>query len=191
MAGSDLVGLIGVIVGGVIGVAGSFVPHWWERRRAQKSAQALARAYLSGILRMEEVRRHSLLYEQCLAGLLSGTSQAVMQIFGAEDAGDPIQQALIGQIGLLKPDIATDVVAFINMLDGLRVDLKAMATGQMDAIPVTEKIRIVESDRQLWIDTLGLGRGLLGRLGQAARPKPPASADAATPALPQSVFRQR
>jgi hypothetical protein len=43
MATSDLVGLFGVIIGGVIGVAGSFVPHWWERRRAQKSAQSVVR----------------------------------------------------------------------------------------------------------------------------------------------------
>lgn len=162
-AASDLVGIGGVIIGGVIGVAGSFVPHWWERRRTQKSAEALARAYISGILRLEEIRQHSLLYEQCLAGLRSGASQSMMKIFGAEDADDPIQQALIGQIGLLKPDIATDVVAFINMLDGLRVDLKAMALGQMDHLPVAEKIRILENDLNLWTDTLALGRRL--RLG--------------------------
>ena len=71
MVASDLVG---VIIGGVIGVVGSFVPHWWERRRAQKSAQAIARAYISGILRMEEIRQHGSLYEKTLVHLRHGVS---------------------------------------------------------------------------------------------------------------------
>jgi hypothetical protein len=38
----------------------------------------------------------------------------------------PSPQALISQIGLLKPDVATDVVLFCNMLEGLRIDLKGL-----------------------------------------------------------------
>jgi hypothetical protein len=166
MAASDLVGLIGVIVGGVIGVAGSFVPHWWERRRTQKSAQALARAYISGVLRMEEIRQHVSLYQVTLASLQSGASpKPLMQIVGAEDADDPIQRALIGQIGLLKPDIAAEVVLFCNMLEGLRIDLKAMALGQMDALPIAQQMQTIANDLKLWKDTLALGRSLLERLG--------------------------
>ena len=53
------------------------------------------------------------LYGLTLASLQSGASpKPLVTIIGAEDADDPIQQALISQIGLLKPDIATDVVAF-------------------------------------------------------------------------------
>ena len=89
-----------------------------------------------------------------------------MKIFGAEDyPNDELQKALISQIGLLAPDAARDIVIFANMLDGLRVDLKAMALGQMDSIPVVDKIRILEHDSKLWTDTQTLGQSLIERLG--------------------------
>jgi hypothetical protein len=158
-------GLVGVVIGGLIGLAGSIAPHLWEKRRARQSAQALAYAYISGILKMEEVRQHGSLYAQNLAGLRSGASQSLMKIFGAEDyPNDPIQKVLIDQIGLLEPDIARDLVIFGSMLDGLRVDLKAMALGQMDNLQVSEKIRILEHDLKLWQDTQTLGQKLIRQL---------------------------
>ena len=130
-----------------------------KKARPKVSTGSCSR-YVSGILRMEEVRQHVALYDLTVVSLRSGVSpKPLMNIFGAEDANDAIQEVVISQISLLKPDVATDVVLFFNMLDGLRVDLKAMATGQMDALPVPEKIRIVESDRKLWIDTLGRWAG--------------------------------
>lgn len=158
--------LVGVVIGGLIGLAGSFIPYWWDRRRARKSAQAVAGAYISGILKMEEIRQHGSLYQQNLDALRAGTSQSLMKIFGAEDyPNDELQKALISQIGLLAPDAARDIVIFANMLDGLRVDLKAMALGQMDSIPVVDKIRILEHDSKLWTDTQTLGQSLIERLG--------------------------
>ena len=87
-----------------------------------------------------------------------------MKIFGAEDVRDELQSALIGQLGYLEPDIARDAVAFANMLMGLRVDLKAMAFGQMDNLTIPEKIGILERDLNIWNDTLALGQSLVSRL---------------------------
>jgi len=50
------------------------------------------------------------------------------------------------------------------MLNGLRIDLKAMALGQMDQLSVEEKIRIIENDSKLWDETQRFGRELLCRL---------------------------
>jgi|HubBroStandDraft_4_1064222.scaffolds.fasta_scaffold437612_1 hypothetical protein len=161
MAVSDLVG---VVIGGLIGLAGSIVPHLWEKRRARKSARAIARAYVSGILKMEEIRQHGSLYQQNIATLRAGTSQSLMKIFGAEDSRDELQSALVGQVGLLEPDVARDMVMFCNMLEGLRVDLKAIALGQMDNLSVAEKLKILEGDLKLWNDTQELGRDLMRRL---------------------------
>jgi hypothetical protein len=162
MAGGDL---IGVIVGGVIGLAGSFVPHLWERRRARVSARALARAYISGILRMEEIRQHGSLYQKNMEALQSGATEQLMQIFGSEDdQSDELQKTLIGQVGLLKPDVARDLVIFGNMLKGLQIDLKAIKLKQLDNFSVAEKIRILKDDLKLWNDTLDLGRSLVRRL---------------------------
>jgi hypothetical protein len=60
--------------------------------------------------------------------------------------------------------VASDLVLFFNMLNGLRVDLKAIALGQLDNLPVPQKIRIVELDLKLWDDTQELGRKIVARL---------------------------
>lgn len=87
-----------------------------------------------------------------------------MIIIGSEDPSPDaeIRKVILSQLGLLENDIARDMVIFGNMLDGLRVDLKAM--GQLDALPPAEKIRILKQDLKLWNDTLDLGKELVRRL---------------------------
>lgn len=156
--------LIGVGIGGLLGLAGSVIPQFWDKRRARLSARAICRAYVAGILRMDEIRRHGELYEKNLADLRSGATQSMMKIYGAEDTKDEMQSALIGYVGLLSPDVACDMVIFCNMMSGLRVDLKAMSTGEMDGIPVSDKILILEKDLRVWDQTKTLGRALVNRL---------------------------
>jgi hypothetical protein len=76
-----------------------------------------------------------------------------------------LSRVAITQIQFLEPDVARDVVVFGNMLNGLRIDLKAMALGQMDNLLVSEKTRILENDLKIWRDTQALGRDLIRRLG--------------------------
>jgi hypothetical protein len=130
MAESDL---LPVIVGGAIGLAGSWFPHFWKQRRAKASARAVARAYISGILKMEEVLRYSELFRKAQQDLQSGNPQALPRIYGAEHYpnNDPTRTALINQLGLLKPEDAEDLVLFLNMLQGFDVDAAAMARGKM------------------------------------------------------------
>jgi hypothetical protein len=161
-------GVLGVIVGGVIGITGSiaasFIPQILTQRRAKASANAITRAYIQGVLRMEEVRRHSALYQNNLNALRAGTTTNLLRIYGAEDLSDELQKALIGHVGLLEPDIAADVIQFCNQLNGLRVDLKAMALGHMANLSVPEKIDILEKDLALWNETQALGRNVVTHL---------------------------
>jgi hypothetical protein len=60
--------------------------------------------------------------------------------------------------------LARDAVAFANMLMGLRVDIKAMALGQMDNLTMPEKIGILERDFNIWNNMLALGQSLVSRL---------------------------
>jgi hypothetical protein len=163
MGGSDL---IAVIVGGAIGIAGSIVPHLWTQSRARASARASARAFVSAILEMEKIRQHGATYRTALNALRLGSPQSLPRIYGAEDSrpDDETQKVLLGQLGFLDADVAADVVLFFNMLNGLRVDLKAMALGQLDGLPIADKIRVIELDLKLWDDTQALGRKIVARL---------------------------
>jgi hypothetical protein len=157
--------LVGVVVGGLIGLAGSFIPHWYEKRRARLSARAFARAYISGILKLEEIRKHGSLYQQNIESLKADSSGSLMKIFGAEELSDTeIQKSITAQLGFIEPGIAADLVMFGNMLAGLRIDLKAMTLGQMDSLTASQKIGILQRDLDLWNDTLRLGRDLVQRL---------------------------
>ena len=117
-------GLLGVIVGGVIGIAGAIasglIPQLLAQRRAKASARAITRAYVSGILKMEEVRQHGKLYRDNLAALREEATSGLLRIFGVEDTSDELQRSLIDHLGLLAPDIAGDLVRFCNQLAGLK-----------------------------------------------------------------------
>jgi hypothetical protein len=157
------IGMLGTAIGGVIGVLGSLGPHLWQRQRNKESARAITRAYISGIIRMEEIRDHASWYKQQIQAVQSG-AQPVLKILGAEEERDALQPTVIAQIGFLEAYIASDVTTFINMLDGLRVDLKAMTLGQIDHLSAAQKVRILSADLALWEDALSLARKLVGRL---------------------------
>jgi hypothetical protein len=157
-------GLIGVFVGGIIGIAGGLIPQMLTQHRAKNAAKAITRAYILGILRIEEIRQHAALYQQNLDALRAGTSTDLLRIYGAEDTNDALQESLIDYVGLLEADIAAAVVQFCNQLVGLRVDLKAMALGQLNQLSVQQKADILEKDLKLWNETQALGRNIVARL---------------------------
>jgi hypothetical protein len=165
MAGTDFVG---VLIGGIIGIAGSVVPQWWGQRQARASAHAAVLAYISAVLKIEEIRQHATLYRNCLTALRAGQHEPLPRIFGAEDYtdADEMQKAIVGKIGLLSADVASDCVLFFNMLDNLRIDLRAIALGKVDGLSLAEKISTLEADLKLWDDSQRLGRDLIKRLGQ-------------------------
>ena len=158
--------VIGVCVGGLIGVAGSLLPFIYQRSEARRSSRALTAAYVSGILRMEEVRKRADLYRRTIESIRSGNSR-LAKIFGAENAtavDQDIQKEILRQLGLLPPDVARDIIMFNNMLFGLRVNMRAIATGQMDDMSDDAKAETLEADLKLWEDTLALGRSIVARL---------------------------
>jgi hypothetical protein len=166
----DFIGLIGVIVGGGVALAAFMLPHWWEQRRAQAHARAMAFAYVSGVLKMDERRQHGeLLHRPVLEALKAGASATMPQIFGSEICPNQtdMQKALIGRLGQLRPDDAGNLVLFLNMSDGLDADDAAMSSGKMEKLTREQKISILEGDLKLRKEMVQLGRNLATRL----RPK--------------------
>jgi hypothetical protein len=163
MASTDFVG---VLIGGLIGIAGSVVPQWWGQRQARASAHAAVLSYISAVLKIEEIRQHATLYRNCLTALRAGQHEPLPRIFGAEDYAGPddMQKAILSNVGLLAADVASDCVLFFDMLDNLSIDLKAIALGKVDGLSLAEKISIVEADLKMWDDSQRLGRDLIKRL---------------------------
>jgi len=158
--------VIGVCIGGLIGVAGSLLPFIFQSNAGKRSSGALAAAYVAGVLRMEEIRNRADQYRGTIDSIRSGNPRFA-KIFGAENAtlaDRDIQREILRQLGLLPLDVARDIIMFNNMLFGLRVNMRAMATGQMDGLPDEAKAEILEADLKVWEDTLALGRSIVARL---------------------------
>jgi hypothetical protein len=170
MAVHDFIGLIGVIVGGGVAIAASILPRRLEQKRAQVHARAMAFAYVSAVLRMDERRQHGeLLNRPVLEALKAGASATMPQIFGAEvyPRQTEMLPALIEQLSWLEPDDAGNLVLFLNMSDGLDADAAAMSSGKMEKLTREQKILILEGDLKLRKEMVQLGRTLVARL----RPK--------------------
>ena len=115
---------------------------------------------------MEEIRNRADQYRGTIESIRSG-NPCLAKIFGAENAtlaDRDIQKEILRQLGLLPSDVARDIVIFNNMLFGLRVNTRAMATGQMDHMSDEAKAGILEADLKVWEDTLALGRSIVARL---------------------------
>jgi hypothetical protein len=121
-------GAVGGAIGGAVGVVGSLAtslaPHLFQRYRDKKAARAITRAYISGILHMEEFHDHAHWYEGLISVIELDENQA-MKMLGAANAdmNDFLRPTVIAQLGLLKPDVAGDLMLFLNMHDGLRINL--------------------------------------------------------------------
>jgi hypothetical protein len=167
MAGGDL---LGVLLGGAIGVAGSWVPHWWQQRRAKASARALAGAYISGILEIMARRQHAEHYRKNLDNLRSGATTSFYKIYGMKDPNslytDKLDEAIIAQIGYLEPDVAKDIVIFSTYFNGIRTTLRTIASGDLDSLSNPDKIKLIERNLGLWDDTQTRGQSLLARLNR-------------------------
>jgi hypothetical protein len=105
----------------------------------------MALAYVDGVLKMEERRRHGDLHQQAIEALRLVPDVSMPKIFGAEDYPNPsaLQKEVIGQLSQLAPNDARDMVLFLNMGDGLDADDVAMSTGKMENLTVQQKIDIL------------------------------------------------
>jgi hypothetical protein len=162
-------GAVGGAIGGAVGVVGSLAtslaPHLFQRYRDKKAARAITRAYISGILHMEEFHDHAHWYEGLISVIELDENQAMKMLGVANaDMNDFLRPTVIAQLGLLKPDVAGDLMLFLNMHDGLRINLKAMTLGQLNDHTRQQKLKVLKSDLAVWRDAMALGRKLVVRL---------------------------
>jgi hypothetical protein len=162
-------GAVGGAIGGAVGVIGSLAtslaPHLWQRSRDKQAAQAIARAYISGILHMEKIHDHARGYEKLISVIELNENHAMTTLeLAYTDANDFLRPTVIAQLALLRSDVAGDVMLFLNMHDGLRTNLKAIKLGQLDDRPQQQKLKILMADLALWEEVMMLGKRLVERL---------------------------
>jgi hypothetical protein len=156
--------LSSVIVGGAIGIAGSFGPLLWQQRQFRLALRASVRASVFAVLDMYATRDFAGIVRRAIDGWTAGTLNDWPTFAGAADLReDPILHRLGKNVGLLGND-APDVVAFTNMITGIDLDLRAIAKGELDRLTTQDRIRLFERDLTLWHEAERLGAELIRRL---------------------------
>jgi hypothetical protein len=97
---------LGVIVGGVLALIGSFAAKIWDEWRQAVSLRGAFRAEIAGLLAIAEARKHEAFIEESIAAWKSGNDIPV-NFFGLEHAGRvPVFTANVGAIGTIGRQLA-------------------------------------------------------------------------------------
>jgi hypothetical protein len=161
--------LLGVVIGGAIGLLGSFLgpnlaAHLSSRRERQK-AQALVRAYLIGILEISEARDHVRRAQAVLASWGSGNDITFEFYAGDSLKNDLVESGeLAKQTSYLNEDDAADLARFISKLQAVRVDMALMSTPQFKSRPIESRIATVSWAVDQWLAAVEMAKKLIARL---------------------------
>lgn len=153
-----LVGAGGVIIGAVIT---SFAGDWSRRRHERKSLRAAFRAEISTLLKISEARGHEARFQRIIDNFDRTGQELPIFLWGFNAVGsDPVFKANIEKIGTLGADVAEDIGDFYTLLNAVRVDLVATASGQLVPLQPAQRIEVYRNALRLWRDAKAVGERL-------------------------------
>jgi hypothetical protein len=161
--------LWGVVIGGLIGLAGATLTPWLAARRDRLRARALVRAYLVGILEITESRGHLARAQAMLERWKGGDTTANLITYGSQSdsVGDPVANGdLLKQAAFLDPADAADLARFILSLRAIRIDLDAASTEPFKNAPMPRRIAALEWTIAEWIKGEAVASRLISRLSK-------------------------
>jgi hypothetical protein len=141
---------LGVIVGGVLALIGSFAAKIWDEWRQAVSLRGAFRAEIAGLLAIAEARKHEAFIEESIAAWKSGNDSPV-NFFGLEHAGRvPVFTANVGAIGTIGRQLAEEVTAFYTQLLAVLITIQAFEDGKMQSLPLPARIALAEDALAIW-----------------------------------------
>jgi hypothetical protein len=161
--------LIGVVIGGLIGLAGATLTPWLAARRDRLRARAYVGAYLVSILDIAESRGHLARAKAILERWEAGDTEAGFIIYGSQSdsVGDPVANGdLLKQAAYLDPTDAADLACFISSLRAVRIDLDASVTEAFKTAAMQKRIAALKWTVNEWIKAEQIARKLIASLGK-------------------------
>jgi hypothetical protein len=155
----------GVLLGGAIGLAGSFIPQLWQSYRAKKSAGGFVASYIHGIIEITNARNHVANARRLLEAWRGPNPDFPISVYGTPDlASDPLLAEASRQIGLLDAADARDAATFLYILMAIRIDLRMIESGRFMTLAVAERIARLQWDLDQWQRAETIGNRLVNRL---------------------------
>ncbi len=160
----DWMTLLSVLVGAFSAIGAGVFAHWYQEHRKAKSLRSALRAEIKSIIELVARRDHVTHFKSFLDAWKQG--QRLDQIPGivnlteqSRDRATNIFLSNLSDIGLLPPDIATDVVTFYQLYEGITDDIIGL-----EGLDLETRKNLLADDLRLWEDAHALGQSLLERL---------------------------
>ena len=156
--------LIGVIVGGVLALLGSFGAKLFEEWLQVRALRGAFRAEIEGLLDIAAIRRHEEVAEGFIAAWKSNNPVPFFS-YGMELASrNPVFSANVGRIGSIGRQLAGEVTAFYARLLAVRISSESFDDPRMQAAPLPEKIAHAEAALAIWRKAKADGAALVAKL---------------------------
>jgi hypothetical protein len=156
--------LLGVVVGGVLTLVGSFAAKIWDEWRQAVALRGAFRAEISGIISIAALRKHEALVEHIITAWKSGNNIPIA-FYGLEKASrDPIYTGNVSRIGSIGRHLSAEVATFYTNLLAVRIVLEAFNDAATQALPLPSKIDMAEEALALWRKTKADGAALVAKL---------------------------
>lgn len=157
--------LEGVLLGGVLALAGSMGTKLWDEWRLRKTLRAAFRAEVKTIIHGAEVRGHEELFRGYVDHWEKTKTEMSVLLWGFDNpVEDPVFDANVGKIGNLGPDVAEDIGLFYGHVRSIRVDLIALKKGELAGLPAERRVDVFRKALGRWDEAKEVARRLLARL---------------------------
>lgn len=163
------VGLLGVLLGGGIGIAGTL---FLDKRRRDAERRALAgslAAEVDAILLLEEHHQYRLIYSSALDRIRAGSGEIMPAIIAHRDPAKAVFYANLGRIGILPAPLPARLVTGNILAESITIDRQAMAEGVWDqGQPVDQRCRFLEHHLTTYDKAVALTKELSEELHKEA-----------------------
>ncbi|MGD9520038.1 MAG: hypothetical protein AB7W28_11060 [Armatimonadota bacterium] len=163
----DYLPLIGVVVGGVLAIAGGFASNvWLEYSRERKRRYALALAFQGEVRALLEIieKRKYLEGLRAAKAQTETTSKTQSYHFRARRKYFSVFEANVGQIGILKPPLSELVARFYTQANSVLEDMERFEEVDPATVDPSVAIAAYEEVLSIFEDTVTVGEKIVNEV---------------------------
>jgi hypothetical protein len=163
--------LLPIIIGGVIGIAGSIIaPVWLECYRRKQEQKNLTGAFIGEISALVEICKRRQYIENIRAVITEAKAKqtepnkSIWFHFSVRRNPFPVYDANVARLGLLNDPLPQKIALFYTQSSSILEDIADMREGKIQRNR-DESIRCLEALLKLFEDTLNLGEKIVLDVG--------------------------
>ena len=160
----SVVQLLGVVVGGLLAIAGGILTTTLlEKQRHRQESRNLALAFkgeITALIELIKERRYLQRFEEVIRQI-EATGQPFFMPFRIRFKYDRVYESNVNRIGLLKPPLPETVPLFYTRLASILEDMVSLGDGTYSQMDIERVLHIYRDSSELLQLTVTLGQEIL------------------------------